>query len=377
MKRNKSLLLVPFVLIIALNTILIFGCSNRDNKEAIPKTYEYNEESCILTISGDGILGDIWPEYVKYYVKEIVISDESKFTEIAPYTFENFIKLESITIPKNIAKIGAGAFLNCNSLKSITIPEDVVQIGNMSFYNCSSLIEINFDSIVCEDFALHSNVFSGAGQDSEGITLNIGKNTTKIPNYFFSVESDIEHVNVKTINFNNNVTIIGDSAFKNCINLNKINDLPDKLTYLGDYAFAFCKNLTSVINVPVGVQEIKNSTFRSCSALKTINLSENLLKINEHAFSDCINLIDLIIPKSTTTIYSSALSGFSVIKNIFIPISVKYFLNPMGGYSYYKNINFYCEATSKPDNWDYLWDLNGNVYWGYSFEEYLTEINKN
>ena len=71
----------------------------------------------------------------------------------------------------------------------------------------------------------------------------------------------------------NPVTIIGDSAFKDCTFLTYVS-IPDSVTEIGDLAFSGCSSLISIL-IPDSVKKIGNSAFSS--DLKSAYVPKNLM----------------------------------------------------------------------------------------------------
>jgi len=92
------------------------------------------------------------------------------------------------------------------------------------------------------------------------------------------------------------------AVFANDTKLKEIT-LPDSLTYIGDYAFANCENLEKIIMN--NVEHIGKFAFSGCSKLKSITLPENLKTIDSFAFSHC-NFESIIIPNNVETIGNNA-----------------------------------------------------------------------
>lgn len=74
---------------------------------------------------------------------------------------------------------------------------------------------------------------------------------------------------------------IGGSAFSNCTNLTTVS-LPQNITSIGTGAFTNCTSLSD-ISMP-GVSIIEQAAFSGDTALKTIDLSDNIADIKEAAF---------------------------------------------------------------------------------------------
>ena len=158
------------------------------------------------------------------------------------------------------------------------------------------------------------------------------------------------------IEFDGDVTIIGDAAFLDCDNIKNI-ILPNSITTIGGVSFNDCDNI-EVITIPESVTTIGSAnwygggqTFRSCDNLREFRgkfatedgrclIIDNVLTcfaaaglteyviphcvttIGNHAFKDCIKLESITIPDSVTTIGRFAFGYCNCLINLTIPDSV-------------------------------------------------------
>jgi hypothetical protein len=102
-------------------------------------------------------------------------------------------------------------------------------------------------------------------------------------------------ISLQSLKLSDNITIIGDSAFSDCTSLESI-IIPDKVTIIGDSAFSDCTSLESII-IPDKVTIIGDSAF-SGTNLKSIIIPDSVTEIGAGAFSDCINLESVKLPSS-------------------------------------------------------------------------------
>ena len=147
-----------------------------------------------------------------------------------------------------------------------------------------------------------------------------------------------------------NVKQIGDSAFKNCMELEEVslpdeleriganafqNDskiteikLPENLKKAGQGAFGECSGLTE-IEIPRALETVEtvywrdqNGMFRGCSNLKNIRFEEGSKKIIDNIFVNCTGLEKVTIPEGIETIGNGAFMGCINVQEVMIPEGV-------------------------------------------------------
>ena len=180
----------------------------------------------------------------------------------------------------------------------------------------------------------------------------LGRKVSKILDYGFY---NLSGSKFKSISLSNNITTIGDYAFRNCESLISI-EIPNSITKINDYVFDGCTSLTS-ITIPNSVTSIGENAFLYCDSLTKVKISsiENWLnisftnsnplhyakhlyvgdseitsieipntitKINDYVFDGCTSLTSITIPNSMTSIGGSAFCGCRSLMNVTIPDSV-------------------------------------------------------
>jgi len=115
------------------------------------------------------------------------------------------------------------------------------------------------------------------------------------------------------------VTSIGNSAFKDCIQITSIT-IPDSVTLIEAYAFNSCSSLTNII-IGNAVTSIGEEAFEDCSSLSSVTIPDSVITIGEEAFEDCYNLTNVNIGNSVVSIGNLAFAG-SGLTSIVIPDSV-------------------------------------------------------
>ncbi len=106
--------------------------------------------------------------------------------------------------------------------------------------------------------------------------------------------------NIICVTIPKSVTMIGGYAFKNCLNLTRVEILSGVET-IGEEAFAYCGNLME-INLGDSLTTIGRFAFRECNNLTTLELPDSVRNIGEYAFYGCSGLTSLEVPDCTTSI---------------------------------------------------------------------------
>ena len=91
----------------------------------------------------------------------------------------------------------------------------------------------------------------------------------------------------------------------------------DTVTEIGEHAFSNCRKITQ-IRIPGKVAVIQESTFATCSALKTVVLEEGITKIAYGVFNYCKSLKEIHIPGSVVQIDPHIFFGRWDLENITI-----------------------------------------------------------
>ena len=223
----------------------------------------------VLTISGKGEMYD--------FLCPSAIIDNPKGLSKAPwYDYGNQIK--KVIVEEGVLDIGRGAFVsesydrcdNYLSLESVTLPDGILQIGTMSFMGCQNLKSINLpDSIeaineaalgICKSLS-EIHIPSGIKVISKNAFMNCGLKAVEIPE---------------------NVQVIEDGAFWYNQSLESVS-IHKGVLNIGDRAFGSCKSLNSLI-IPEGVENISDHAFES-SGLKEVTLPRSVTSIGNDAFS--------------------------------------------------------------------------------------------
>ncbi len=144
-----------------------------------------------------------------------------------------------------------------------------------------------------------------------------GKPVTSIGNSAFKNCVDLTRIEIPY-----GVTSIGAEAFLNCTNLSSIT-IPSTATSIGVGAFQQCTSLTN-IDIPSEVASIEERTFFGCSSLENATFAENsrLTAIRGYAFFNCGSLTKIEIPHGVTVIDNNAFCNCVSLKSVTIHDSI-------------------------------------------------------
>ncbi len=223
--------------------------------------------------------------------------------------------VKTVIIAKEITEIGDSAFKGCQYLTSVVIPEGskLSKVGSNAFEGCSLLSTVGFTSKTLDfgDAAFKDSAITSV-TFAEGTTLTLGTSV-------FENCAKLEGFDTVAVG----MTIIPANTFKNCTALASIK-LSDNITSIGDNAFESCTALAEfTIGADSLLAEIGSAAFKG-SAIKSIIIPAAVAKINASAFENCANL------KAVTFVENSVLEEISgnafansAIEAIFLPPSLK------------------------------------------------------
>ena len=237
--------------------------------------------------------------------------------EIGGYAFNECTSLKNIKLPQSVESIGRSCFKNCSSLKNIVIPNNVKEIKDYTFGGCTNLLSVilseNLETIGKESFNKCSSL------------TNI-----KIPDTVISIGSSAFSgcTSLENVKFGNSVETIGNSAFsntkvKNIILPASLKELLGASVWVG--IFGDCKELKTVVfqsSENTDFTNIPSNMFKGCINLTDVNILATVTTIEDEAFKNCTSLESIILPNSVTIIESGAFCDCTSLKKIVIPESV-------------------------------------------------------
>lgn len=292
---------------------------------------------------------------------DISLSD-SKLESVGNSAFENS-KITHINLPATLILLDEEAFKGCTSLSSVIFAEEAFKnsdnpaILKSTFENCKELHYIklpNFITSIEEDAfyraslkdgidsvaeSIHNNAFRNSSfedsfddgfvkigsvllrytgdkvvldaSDLQGITI-LSANVFASSNIeSISIPSSVEEIrasafencqSLKSVNIASDaaLSIIGENAFKDCINLENIT-LSSNIETIAPYAFYRCLSLRSVEINSDKITTISESCFANCNSLSSVKLSDSISSIAPYAFYQT-GLTSITFPKQISEI---------------------------------------------------------------------------
>ena len=230
-------------------------------------------------------------------LKEIELPSALK--EIGDSAFYNCYNIEELNLPENLEAIGVHAFYGLIYIPSITIPESVKLIGYGAFEDCYALKAIKFNAINCETKIYEyydGTVFVNTNNIS---SFTIGSKVTNIPNGIFAGITGI-----KSVELPSSVKNIGTYAFKGCTGLTTIT-IPENVTNIAE---GIVRDCTSLSTINYNAINCNGKYMFDSTAVKTVNIGENVKYIPEYAFTGCKNIEKVIFPDTVIQIDPLAFS---------------------------------------------------------------------
>jgi len=177
----------------------------------------------------------------------------------------------------------------------------------------------------CKDF---NSYYNTPFYSNRAHTFTFGNEVEHIPAYLCYGMS-----NLTSIEIPNSVTSIGYDAFYGCNSLAKVN-ITDIVAwcniafsnygnplYYAKHLYVNDVEVTDLV-IPNSVTSIRSQAFDGCSSLTSVTIPNSVTSIGSCAFRSCSGLTSVTIPNSVTSIGYDAFSGCSGLTSVTIPNSV-------------------------------------------------------
>lgn len=223
--------------------------------------------------------------------------------EIGEYCFSHLIN--NVIIPEGILAINKNAFRHCNSLGSVDLPLSLRAIGNHAFYGTAlQQLTIRDNSYIIKSSRLAS-IGDYAFYNCQLLNnVIVPSSCNTIGDYAFSSDSDMRMTLDNTTFLGTVMSKIGKYAFANT-NLENI-VLPYKLSLIGEGAFKNCVNLVSVTindnsqtSAIINLEANSTQVFENCYYVK-IYVGANKLSHYRSISSSWSSLVSKIYSSQNT-----------------------------------------------------------------------------
>ena len=291
-------------------------------------------------------------------------------------------------IPNTVTTITSSAFTRCSALKAITIPNSVTSIGRYAFSDCiftkdkfvnnsslsaeennywgakivdeeiNGLLIRNDTAIACRPNITSVTIPNGL---KGGITDNLFRECHSltsmiwdVKHYSDSVSGPFYGTKINSITFGNNVEYIPANI---CDNMNSLKNviISDNVTEIGDRAFRSCDALTSV-TIPKSVSNIGKAAFAWCYELTSVVWYPESCKgwYNEEGawplFNMCNKLSSIVFGDQVKEIPVGICYNLPALSSVVIPKNVT-LIEQMAFYDCNSLANIYCYAETRPAIW--------------------------
>ena len=254
---------------------------------------------------------------------------EDTVTEICDCAFSVCNKLTSITIPEKVNKIGISVW--SSSISNISVDTNnqtfksesncLLSENGETLYRCVQTGEVTLPGGIKK---ILGGAFKTSGvtaiilpesfETTDGSwavfpkleTLNLPKNVkqfTKQP--YISVNNftvNEDNPNLKMSEDNNYLIGKNDKTLYWVKSSLTSIEIPEEIEKINEYALGGCNNAGETLNIPEGVKQLNGNGIFSNSSFKTITLPSTIESISGNAFSETKNLTSLIIHKSKDSI---------------------------------------------------------------------------
>lgn len=206
---------------------------------------------------------------------------------IKGFAFKDKTFIEEIKFPKSLIEVEQSAFERCMNLSFIELPDNTRYIRKKAFSRCFNLAYINLND-----------------------------NLEFLGERAFSFCNKMKHIQITT-----SISSIHATTFNNCSLLRAINVDEQNNAYTSVDGILYTKDLSKILRCPEGIQDnivtIESATsvinphaFSKCLNIEDVILPRDLKKISEYAFKDCYNIQRLLLSETVTFFDLSAVDGW-------------------------------------------------------------------
>ena len=293
---------------------------------------------CAVLLAGipltAGATYDYWADHFRYEYDSstktmtvLAMSDpehrvRNPFT-VSKIPWHGFSSVKKIVIADTVKEITPYAFFRLSGLESVDAGAGITKIGESAFESCYNLTAVKLPDGV-------ESIERCAFDSCDKLTdLTLPQALTSIGEHAFCGCDSLT-----SITFPKHLTSIELSTFSCCAGLAEFQVDPENPVYSSDVCgVLFNKDKTELIlaprNFPYGryvipktVTSIRSSAFFGCARLSDVTVPDGVTSIENWAFSLCANLAKLTLPKGVTSIAEYAFYKCTKLTELALPESV-------------------------------------------------------
>ena len=223
-------------------------------------------------------------------------------TTIGDSCFENNTDLKTVKMTERITTIGDKAFYGCTALKELTLPASLTSIGTQACFNLKGLEKLNWNTPNLS-VARANNTFAYMGNDTaNGTTVEFGFTCQAIPQDAFYNQSNTYAPNIGKIIVGENVTSIGNNAFRELSKLKTVE--------------------WNAIGITANLGAANNIWYNSGSASSfTVTFGENVQSIPSYLFYAANATRAPRVSQMTVLSKNTLINDNSVVANTAVPLT--------------------------------------------------------
>lgn len=282
-----------------------------------------------------------------------------KTLRIGDHSFTKYTSLVSVDFEDGVEEIGNFAFYQLPNLEYINLPESIKKIGTAAFSYCDKLNKIYLFN---ENMKIGDHPFSNCKSLTYAY-VNVHGVTMK------QIFGDYGDNYLDTLNLGYR-TVIEKNMVRGCKRLRKVRFEGTKR--IEDGAFSGCMSLPS-IELPKQLEYIGNYAFDNCHSLSKIVIPSKVTYIGDMAFAFCYKLTEIYGLTSKITIHNGVFDswGETPFKSAFYTLKANNF--EYGGL--FKTFSEYAKPLIEEDikNWQKKSEFEKQSEW----KKRVTAVNQN
>ena len=252
-------------------------------------------------------------------LREVTFGQEdsgSSFWMIPDGLFRDCSGLVEITLPKSVISIGTYAFAHCVNLTTIHLPENMERIGRGAFEWCENLERLDGLNYLYE---AGPYAFSMCYQLKEA---EFAASLSHLADGLFRNCESLTSITLSSQVLNEDDSY-GMSPFDGDYHLEEVNILQDVIPEYGAVPAGLFRGCTGLrfFEIPSFVRKIRNNAFED-TGLQSIVIPDSVEEIEEYAFRNCRDLVNVTLSKNLKTLPSGLFSGCTSLEEIELPASL-------------------------------------------------------